>query len=82
VHTGAGPTHWDPFVEFTGGGDALAGLWQRLFDELLNAPGSSAEQYPLEGLRQTFEEYLVDRPEKMRELKLLMMKQTIMLFSM
>eukprot|EP00976_Prorocentrum_cordatum_P065980 1178134-Prorocentrum_minimum.AAC.1 len=58
-----------------------SGLWQRLFDELLNAP-AGAEAYPLEGLRGAFEEYLVDRPEKMRELKLLMMKQTIMLFSM
>lgn len=56
-------------------------LWQRLFDELLNAPDELNAPLDVEPLRLAFEEHLLDHPERMRDLKLFLMKQTIMLFS-
>lgn len=57
-----------------------ADLWNKLFYELLNLP-SLDRPYDLETLRLAFEEYLVDHTDKMRDLKLFLMKQTIMIFS-
>jgi hypothetical protein len=49
--------------------------------ELLNAPDELPVPLDVEPLRLALEEHLLDHPERMRDLKLFLMKQTIMLFS-
>eukprot|EP00850_Spirogloea_muscicola_P001065 SM000004S14935 [mRNA] locus=s4:351711:358828:+ [translate_table: standard] len=56
-------------------------LWQQLFSILLNASGSTDGPYQqLLEIRHNFEQYLATTPGKAKQLKLLLMKQNILMF--